>query len=275
MELDLDGGRLLVFVGGLLLFAAIETRFPARPWQESRMKRAFFHGMVAALNTVIIRLFIYVPFLLWVVYIEEQGWGISRWLGLDGWLEIILSLLVLDLFDYIWHRINHRFSFLWRFHKAHHADNEVDVTTALRFHPGELILSSLSKAIWVVIWGPTPIAWFLFEGLISLCAQFHHSNTDLPDAIEKRVSRLIVTPRFHASHHRVDPQYGDANYSTIFSFWDPLFRSYSLAPTAPYGQLPPEVIGLAEARDRSLSFAAWLTEPFSQRNRGSSSQKGL
>ena len=88
MELDLDGGRLLIFLGGLLFFILIETIFPARSWHGSRTKRVFFHSAVAAFNTVLVRIFIYVPFLLWVVYVEQQGWGISRWLGLDGWLEI-------------------------------------------------------------------------------------------------------------------------------------------------------------------------------------------
>ena len=268
MELDLDGGRLALFLGGLSFFLLIESLLPARSWQGSRIKRLFFHFSVAAFNTFLVRLLIYVPFLLWIVYVEQQGWGISRWLGLNGWLEIILSLLVIDAFDYLWHRANHRFSFLWRFHKAHHADNEMDVTTALRFHPGELVLSSFAKAIWVLVWGPTAIAWFIFEGLISLCAQFHHSNIDLPDPIERFLSRVIVTPRFHASHHVVDRQYGDANFSTIFSFWDPLFRSYNQVPRSPDNQLAEDAIGLPEARDLSLSFRAWFSEPFSRRNMG-------
>ncbi|PLY15778.1 MAG: sterol desaturase family protein [Sedimenticola sp.] len=268
MELDLDGGRLVIFLGGFILFFLIESILPARSWHGSRIKRIFFHSSVAAFNTVLVRILLYVPFLLWVVYVEQQGWGISRWLGLSGWLEIIMSIVMLDAFDYFWHRANHRIPFLWRFHKAHHADTEMDVTTALRFHPGELVLSSLAKASWVLIWGPTTIAWFIFEGLISLCAQFHHSNIDLPDKIERFLYRIIVTPRFHTSHHAVDRQYGDANFSTIFSFWDPLFRSYHQIPRGPDGQLAEDAIGLPEARDLSLSFRAWFTEPFSRRNMG-------
>lgn len=266
MELDLDGGRLVIFLGGLLLFFTIESFLPARPWRDSRVRRVAFHVIIAAFNTVLVRLFIYVPFLLWVVYVEQQGWGISRWLGLDGWLEIILSIIVLDAFDYFWHRANHRIPFLWRFHKAHHADTEMDVTTALRFHPGELVLSSFAKAGWVLVWGPTPIAWFLFEGLISLCAQFHHSNIDLPDPIERRLSRFLVTPRFHTSHHAVDRKYGNANYSTVFSFWDPLFKSYRQAPHSTIGPQSKDTIGLPEARDLSFSLRAWFNEPFKRRN---------
>lgn len=266
MELDLDSGRLVIFLGGLSLFLFIETIFPARRWQDSRIKRFVFHASVAAFNTVLVRILIYVPFLLWIVYVEQQGWGVSRWLGLNGLLEIIVSLIMIDLFDYFWHRANHQIPFLWRFHKAHHADNEMDVSTALRFHPGELLLSSIAKASWVAIWGPTAIAWFVFEGLISLCAQFHHSNIDLPDPVERVLSRIIVTPRFHTSHHLVERDYGHANFSTIFSFWDPLFRSYCQAPCGHDDELAADAIGLPEAREMTLSYRAWFSEPFMRRN---------
>ena len=268
MELDLDSGRLVIFLGGLSLLFLLETIFPVRALKESRIKRFFFHASLAAFNTVLVRTLIYVPFLLWIVYVEQQGWGISRWLGLNGWLEIVLSLVMIDLFDYFWHRANHRIPFLWRFHKAHHADNAMDLSTALRFHPGELVLSSLAKALWVVVWGPTAIAWFIFEGLISLCAQFHHSNIDLPDPIERIVSRVIVTPRFHMSHHMVDRRYGDANFSTIFSFWDSLFKSYNQVPIKGDGQMAEDAIGLPEARSLTLSYRSWFSEPFMRRNMG-------
>ena len=266
MNIDLDTGKLVIFLGGLLLFLGIETLAPKRPWRESRFKRLIFHGGIAALNTILIRLLIYVPLLLWIVYVEQQGWGISRWLGLTGWLELLATLVVLDLFDYFWHRANHRVIFLWRFHKAHHADTAMDVTTALRFHPGELTISALAKAIWIAIWGPTAIAWFLFEAMVSLCAQFHHSNVDFPDRVEGAISALIVTPRFHASHHAVDRQYGDANFSTIFSLWDRLLHTYE-RPKGSNAIFNTEYgLGLPEARDRVFSPRAWLSEPFQTSN---------
>ena len=266
MELNLDTGKLIVFLGGLFLFLLIETLFPTREWQDSRLKRIAFHGSIAALNTVVIRILVYVPFLLWVVYVEEEGWGISRWLEIYGWTEIILSIIVLDFFDYIWHRANHRVPILWRFHKAHHSDTAMDVTTALRFHPTELIVSGLVKATWVVIWGPTVVAWFLFEALISLCAQFHHSNIDFPNWIEKWLSWIIVTPRFHASHHAVDRRYGDANFSTILSIWDRLFGTYSQPENNGATTNPIDALGLPEARELCFSPIAWLLEPFRSRN---------
>jgi sterol desaturase/sphingolipid hydroxylase (fatty acid hydroxylase superfamily) len=221
---------------------------------------------VAAANTVIIRVLAYVPFLLWAVHVEEQGWGLSRWLGLVGWPEIIISVVVLDFFDYVWHRANHRVRFLWRFHKAHHADVEMDVTTALRFHPGELLLSACVKALWILIWGPTVVAWFLFEALVSLCAQFHHSNIDFPDRVERRLSLILVTPRYHAAHHAVDPRYGNANFSTIFSVWDRLCRSYAHPADGGATTNGEDAIGLPENRELAFSALAWVTEPFRGRN---------
>lgn len=273
MEINLDTGKLIVFLGGLILFLFIETLFPTREWQGSRLKRIAFHGSIAALNTVIIRILVYVPFLLWVVYVEEEGWGISRYFEIYGWTEIIVSIVVLDFFDYIWHRANHRIPILWRFHKAHHSDTAMDVTTALRFHPTELIVSGVVKAGWVVIWGPTVVAWFLFEALISLCAQFHHSNIDFPDGVERWLSWIIVTPRFHASHHVVDRRYGDANFSTILSIWDRLFGTYS-QPEDGNATIGAEgALGLPEARELSFSPIAWLLEPFRSRNLNLASER--
>lgn len=266
MDIDLDTGKLVVFVVGLVLFVTVETWLPARPAQVPRWRRFGFHGAVAALNTVIIRVLAYVPFLLWAVWVEEEGWGLSRWLGLVGWPEIILSVVVLDLFDYLWHRANHRFRFLWRFHKAHHADTEMDVSTALRFHPGELLISSLVKAVWIFVWGPTVLAWFAFEALVSFCAQFHHSNIDFPDRVERPLSWLVVTPRFHAAHHAVDQRYGNRNFSTILSIWDRLFGSYARPADGGETTRAPGTIGLPDARSLAFSPLAWVTEPVAARN---------
>jgi sterol desaturase/sphingolipid hydroxylase (fatty acid hydroxylase superfamily) len=266
MDTDLDTGKLVVFLGGLLLMLVIETLMPARSRASGRLQRLIFHGGIALVNTIFIRLFVYVPLLLWIVLVEQKGWGLSRWLGLTDYTELLVSLLVLDLFDYFWHRANHRVRVLWRFHKAHHTDTSMDVTTSLRFHPGELVISALIKALWIVVWGPSVIAWFVFEGLVSLSAQFHHSNIDFPDRIEKYLSLVVVTPRYHAAHHAVDRAFGDANFCTIFSFWDRWFGSYNCpgqggATTSQEGSL-----GLPEARHNAFSVKAWLSEPVNSSN---------
>jgi sterol desaturase/sphingolipid hydroxylase (fatty acid hydroxylase superfamily) len=264
----------VVFAAGFCLFFLIESLKPARVWQRSRLQRLALHGGVSVFNTLTVRLLAFVPFLLWAVYIEEQGWGISRWLGLTGIPEIVLSVIVLDLFDYFWHRANHRLSFLWRFHKAHHSDTGMDVTTALRFHPGELLLSAFAKASWILIWGPTVIAWFVFEALVSLCAQFHHANFDFPDRVEKVLSKLLVTPRYHAAHHAVDRRFGDANFATIFSCWDPMFRTYSQPGAGGSTTSAADALGLPEGREAAYSPLSLLAEPLKARNLGLAKSHG-
>jgi sterol desaturase/sphingolipid hydroxylase (fatty acid hydroxylase superfamily) len=267
MELNLDTGRLWVFLAGFGVMLLLESLVPARPAAGTRARRLVFHGLVAALNTTIVRMVAYVPLLLWAVHVEEEGYGLARWLGLVGWAEIIISIIVLDAFDYAWHRANHRWRLLWRFHKAHHADTAMDVTTALRFHPFELLVSSAVKAVWLVVWGPTVVSWFLFQALVSLCAQFHHANVDLPDPVERWLGRVLVTPHFHAAHHRVERHLGNANFSTILPIWDRLFGSYSAPPPSRQQAHSLEVhYGLPEGRDVAFRAGAWLVEPFSARN---------
>ena len=264
MNIDLDGGRLTVFVVGFSLCFVLERLFSARKATLPPLRRIFMHAGIAACNTTLVRVISYVPLLAWIVHVEEMGWGVSRWLGLSGWTEFLLSIIVLDLFDYFWHRANHRLPFLWRFHKAHHMDNDMDVFTALRFHPGELLISSLAKGTWVVVWGPSAIAWFLFEALVSLCAQIHHTNVDLPDNLEKKLSLFIVTPRFHASHHLVEREFGNQNFSTIFSFWDPLFGS--LSRKLSNDKIKNQALGLPQERDQTMSILQFLLEPLKHRN---------
>ena len=264
MNIDLDTGRLFVFLGGLIFWALLERLLTYRAAVTPLLRRVALHAAVAALNTTLMRLLIYVPLLAWIVYVEQMGWGLGRWLGLSGWVEFVLTVIVLDGFDYVWHRANHRVAFLWRFHKTHHADNDLDVFTALRFHPGEILISSAAKAIWIVLWGPSAFAWFLFEAIVSLCAQMHHSNIDLPDKLERPLAFIIVTPRFHAAHHLVDRKYGDRNFSTIFSFWDLAFSS--LAPWLSHEALRTKRIGLPDGRGDTLSAKQLLLEPFKSRN---------
>jgi sterol desaturase/sphingolipid hydroxylase (fatty acid hydroxylase superfamily) len=179
-------------------------------------------------------------------------------LGLRGWPEFIVGLIILDMLDYWWHRFNHRVPFLWRFHKVHHVDTHVDVTTSLRFHPGELLISGGVKAVWILALGPSILAFSIFESAVSLASQFHHSNIDFSDRVENPLRKCFVTPRYHASHHTVCRRTGDANFSTIFIFWDKLFKTYR---EPDYEEM--KTLGLERGREDYLSFATTLKGPFS------------
>lgn len=257
--MDIGIYRLTVFLTGLGLMLAIETFFPCRKWDAGRKGRLIFHGSLMAFNLVVLRFPAVIPMLLWLEYINLHHWGIASLLSVGGLKNILIGIVVLDMFNYWWHRFNHRIPLLWRFHKVHHVDTHVDVTTSLRFHPGELALSSLAKAFWIIIWGPTIWAFAIFESTVSLAAQFHHCNIDFPDRVETLLRMVFVTPRFHTSHHTVSRRTGDANFSTIFIFWDKLFGTYRQPDYTEMGYL-----GLEKGRESYLSIGPTLKGPFTR-----------
>jgi sterol desaturase/sphingolipid hydroxylase (fatty acid hydroxylase superfamily) len=146
---------------------------------------------------------------------------------LAGPLGLAVDLLLLDLWIYWWHRANHELPLLWRFHAVHHYDELLDTSSAVRFHFGEVALSALARAAVIVLLDVPLASVVVFEGLVLAAAIFHHSDARLPPAAERLLSRVIVTPSIHWVHHHARRADTDSNYGTVFSFWDPLFRSRS------------------------------------------------
>jgi sterol desaturase/sphingolipid hydroxylase (fatty acid hydroxylase superfamily) len=255
---QLSNIRLILFLSILPIMLLLESFRPARPWHDSRLKRLGFHFSFSVFNSVIYRLVAAAPLLALTMAVHDRGWGLSAWLGLTGPAEWAATFVVMDFFDYWWHRINHVIPFLWRFHRGHHYDTHVDVSTSLRFHTGELLLSGLMKSTWILLWGPSAVAFAIFESGITAFAQFHHANIDFPDPIEKALRWVHMTPRLHAAHHTVTFRSRDANYSTIFLIWDYMFGTFQ---EADYKEL--EQLGIKEGRDRDLSFWALLKSPIS------------
>jgi sterol desaturase/sphingolipid hydroxylase (fatty acid hydroxylase superfamily) len=212
---------------------------------------------MAVWNTIFVRILVAAPLVLWADFLRDNNLSLSSHLGLSGWQEILASLVVLDLFDYWWHRFNHTVPFLWRFHRVHHLDTHVDVTTSLRFHIGELLLSGVAKALWILMWGPSALAFAIFETAITAYSQFHHSNIDFPDRVERLVRWIHMTPRLHAGHHTVSLRTRDANFSTIFLVWDRLFKTLREPETSEM-----KLLGLPEGREGYLSFWRMLKAPF-------------
>jgi sterol desaturase/sphingolipid hydroxylase (fatty acid hydroxylase superfamily) len=186
---------------------------------------------------------IVVPVTLWA---DQFTTGLRpSWL--DGWVGLAVDLVLLDFWIYWWHRANHEVPPLWRFHQVHHFDELLDSTTALRFHFGEVVLSALVRAA-VIIALDVPLSSVLvFEALVLSSAIFHHSDARLPPRLERALARVIITPSIHWVHHHAMRADTDSNYGTIFSFWDPLFRSRSR--TRRWTTMP---IGVEGSRDRPL-----------------------
>jgi sterol desaturase/sphingolipid hydroxylase (fatty acid hydroxylase superfamily) len=176
-----------------------------------------------------------------------------EWLGGTGGL--LFDLLLLDLWIYWWHRANHRLPVLWRFHEVHHLDEFLDVTSGVRFHIGEVLLSAAVRAAVIFVCAVPLSSVVVFEVILLLATMFHHSNLRLPPRFERLLSRVIVTPSIHWVHHHALRSDTDSNYSTILSVWDRVFVSRS-----PTQRTPDLEIGVEREHDRA--FLALLVRPF-------------
>lgn len=164
----------------------------------------------------------------WVVaaWAVDRGLGLLTWVGAGPWAALGVSLLALDAVSYLWHRANHRVPLLWRFHQVHHADTSFHVTTALRFHPGELLLALPVRLTAVVALGVPPAGVLLFELVFGVANLLEHGNFDLPKRFEPSVQRLFITPALHRAHHASDWRELDTNFGTVLSLWDRLARTF-------------------------------------------------
>ncbi|HXV24680.1 MAG TPA: sterol desaturase family protein [Alphaproteobacteria bacterium] len=200
------------------------------------------------------------------VVVPVSRWAAGLELGLRpasarGGAGLLLDLLLLDFLIYWWHRANHRIGFLWRFHEVHHLDRFLDVTSAVRFHFGEVILSALARAGVIVLFAMPLSSVLTFEALVLAGAAFHHSNLKLPHRLEKALSWLIVTPSIHWVHHHRIRNDTDSNYATVLSLWDRLFASRSMTPRTPKME-----IGVEGREEQDLPLL--LARPFRLREAG-------
>ena len=164
------------------------------------------------------------------IYAEQHQIGLLNQVSWPQWLKIVVALLVLDLAIWAQHFASHKIPLFWRLHQVHHADRDIDVTTAVRFHPVEIGLSMLWKIVVVVPLGALPFAVFLFEVVLNACAMFNHANIALPAWFDRVLRLFIVTPDMHRVHHSVLRREHDSNYGFNLSLWDRLFRTYTAQP---------------------------------------------
>ena len=210
-----------IVLGTLALLLVAERLFPVAT-VIGGVKRVARNLSLAGLNAV----------LSWAVVVPLSAFAASYALDWrpewwSGWPGLLLDLLILDCWIYWWHRANHEWPVLWRFHEVHHLDEFLDASSALRFHFGEVLLSSLVRAGVILLLGVPLLTVVVFETLLALSAMFHHSNLRLPPRLEKALSYLIVTPSIHWVHHHAIQRDTDSNYSALLSVWDRLFRSRS------------------------------------------------
>ncbi len=223
---DGKGAPLLILALGVLFVA--EGRRQLRKRVQPRFKRAVINSLVAIPAFTLLR-FLLLPLMVRVAR-KNSRWklGVNHQYEAPSLVKTVVAFLILDYTNYLWHVLNHRVPLLWRFHVVHHTDADLDVTTAFRFHFGELIGSIFYRGTFVLISGATALQVLLYEILFEGATQFHHSNIRLPFPLERTLNKVIVTPRMHGIHHSVVRAETDSNYSVIFSWWDRLHRTIRL-----------------------------------------------
>jgi len=250
--------RVIFFIGILLTLALWELRSARRKQTIVRSKRWPHNLLIVLVDTLAVRIVFPMVAIGAALLSDDMGWGLL--IALPQWLSILLSVVILDLVVYFQHRIFHTIPWLWRLHRMHHADLEFDVTTGLRFHPLEILLSMGLKIVAVVVLGAPPIAVLIFEVLLNATAMFNHSNIYIPERVDSYLRRFVVTPDMHRVHHSILCQETDSNFGFNLPWWDRIFDTYRAQPAEGHIDM---IIGIEKFRDlRQLRLDKMLIQPF-------------
>jgi sterol desaturase/sphingolipid hydroxylase (fatty acid hydroxylase superfamily) len=251
-------------VGAFGLLVWLERRRPLRRAVEPKLRREARNLAVAAVGAAALRVTEKPVADALASLVERRRWGLVKLFRLPAWVEVALAVVMLDYTLYLWHVLTHRVPFLWRFHVAHHADLDLDASTALRFHFAELVLSVPWRAGQILLIGVSPLALSAWQTFLFLSIMFHHSNLRLPVEVERRLNRLVVTPRMHGIHHSVLEEETNSNWSSGLTVWDRLHGTLRL--DVPQDEV---VIGVPAYRDpEEVGLAEVLGMPFGDERRG-------
>lgn len=251
-----------VFLALFATFAGLEALVPRRVRSLSRQRRWATNLALTVLNTLALRgLAILLPLLAIGAALdaEAQGWGLLNGVDWPGWVELVLAVLILDLAIWAQHLVTHKVPLFWRFHRVHHADRDMDVTTGFRFHPVEILASMGLKVGLVYALGPSALAVLVFEVLLSGTALFNHANVALPVGVDRVLRLVLVTPDMHRVHHSVHREEHDSNYGFCLSVWDRIFGTHVPQPKAGHDAM---TVGLEWQDERPARLAWVLGLPF-------------
>ncbi len=247
--------RLSFFLGILVLMVIWEVLGPRRPPATAKHIRWYSNLSLVFIDTLAVRLLLPVQAAGVALSIGKLGWGILNNVALPYWLGIVLGILGLDLIIYLQHAMFHALPIFWRLHRMHHTDLDFDVTTGIRFHPVEILLSMGIKMAAVVVLGASAIAVVLFEVLLNATSMFNHGNVRLPGRIDRVLRLLVVTPEMHRVHHSVVIQEHNSNFGFNFPWWDRLMGTYQDQPASGHEGM---TIGLSQFRDPGRLTLPWL-----------------
>ena len=223
---DTYGTPILTII--FIILFLLETRFQLRKRVQKRWKRIVINFIVSLPAFALLRI-LFIPAIVWLAT-KNQSWniGINYLFNASPAIKFVIAFLLLDYSNYIWHILLHKLPFMWRFHLVHHSDLDLDISTAFRFHFGEMIGSVFFRGAAIILIGASPTMVLIYEIAFEAATQFQHSNIKLPFRFEKILNFLIVTPRMHSIHHSMIKRETDSNYSIIFSFWDRVHKTVQL-----------------------------------------------
>lgn len=254
--------RLSVFIGLFAVLALVEAKAPRRVRTQPRNTRWITNWAIVLLDTLTLRALALALPLLAVgaaVDAEANGWGLMNAVDIPGWIAVVLTVLIFDLAIWAQHLVTHKIPLLWRIHRVHHADRDIDVTTAIRFHPVEIALSMLLKIGLVYLLGPPALGIILFEIILNGTAMFNHANIKLPLGLDAALRKVLVTPDMHRVHHSDQRSEHDSNYGFALSIWDRMFGTYIDQPGKGHDDM---TIGLEWQDDRPSRLGWSLGLPF-------------
>ena len=252
--------RMSFFFGIFLIMAIWELVAPRRVLSVSKSKRWLNNLGIVFLNSFIVRLIFPTAAVGMALLAQERSWGLFNNFDLPYLVIVALSVIALDMMIYLQHVMVHAVPALWRLHRMHHADTDIDVTTGSRFHPIEIILSMLIKFSAIVVLGAPVVAVLIFEVLLNATAMFNHSNVKLPATLDRLLRILIVTPDMHRVHHSINDFETNSNFGFNLSIWDHLFGTYQAQPVEGHTNM---TIGIKQFRDTKwLSLPRLLLIPF-------------
>jgi sterol desaturase/sphingolipid hydroxylase (fatty acid hydroxylase superfamily) len=253
--------RLTAFACILAVMAAWEAFAPRRPRTLPRRRRWPANLAIVGLNTILVRLLVPAAAVGVAVSAASHGWGLLHHYALPGWAALVVGVVLLDLAIYLQHVMFHAVPLLWRLHRMHHADLDLDVTTGARFHPIEIVLSMLIKFAVIAAIGMPPAAVMLFEVILNATSMFNHANARIAAAVEPLLRWLVVTPDMHRVHHSIDRGETNSNFGFNLSLWDRFFGTYRAQPRAGHQAM---TIGVPDFRDPAdcATLAGMLAIPF-------------
>ena len=251
--------RLALFLAVIAAMAGWEIAAPRRLQNVPRRIRWPNNLGIVVLNTALVRLILPTTAVGLAVLGQTGGWGLLNTMHLPAWVAVPVSVILLDLAIYLQHVLVHAVPALWRLHRMHHADLEFDVTTGLRFHPLEILLSMGLKFAAIVALGAPPLAVLVFEVLLNSTALFNHSNVRLPRGLDRVLRWVMVTPDMHRVHHSVDPAETNSNFGFSLPWWDRLLGTYRDQPRAGHEAM---TIGIGQFRSiKDLRLDRMLIQP--------------